>query len=35
MVTELCRVNEAALNLPSLTANDYYADPVNDIWTGK
>jgi hypothetical protein len=31
----LLRTTEAALNLPSLTANDYYADPVNDIWTGK
>jgi hypothetical protein len=31
----LLRTTEAALNLPSLTANDYYADPVNDIWTGR
>ncbi|HEX6449441.1 MAG TPA: alkaline phosphatase family protein [Trebonia sp.] len=31
----LLRTSEAALNLPSLTGNDYYADPVNDIWTGK
>jgi hypothetical protein len=31
----LLRTTEAALNLPSLTGNDYYADPVNDIWTGK
>ena len=29
----LTRTIEAALNLPSLTANDYYADPVKDIWT--
>jgi hypothetical protein len=31
----LLRTTEAALNLPSLTGNDYYADPVNDIWTGR
>lgn len=31
----LLRTTEAALNLPSLTGNDYYADPVNDIWAGR
>ncbi len=29
----LLRTTEAALNLPSLTANDAFADPINDIWT--
>ncbi|MDF3287950.1 alkaline phosphatase family protein [Streptomyces silvisoli] len=27
------RTIEAALHLPSLTKNDLYAEPVNDIWT--
>ena len=31
----LLRTSETALNLPSLTGNDYYADPVNDIWAGR
>lgn len=29
----MLRTIEAALKLPSLTRNDLYADPVNDIWT--
>lgn len=29
----LLRAIEAGLNLPNLTDNDLFADPVNDIWT--
>ena len=29
----LLRTIEAGLNLPSMTGNDEFADPINDIWT--
>jgi hypothetical protein len=31
----LLRTIEAGLNLPTLTENDLFANPVNDIWTTK
>jgi hypothetical protein len=31
----LLRTTEAGLNLTSLTGNDYYADPINDVWQNE
>lgn len=31
----LLRTTEAALGLSSMTGNDYYANPINDIWSGQ